>query len=267
MPSLDLQSDQQQQRFRRGICDFSDQSAEGYCYADFDIATAENVVMCGSLGLGSDSYSKSQIGLKMGRRRSSRDKMISIISENLGEVLLGVRKADLSGAVVSSRPILIGLVPSAETKPPSADSVHVLLEQALHADDRALLIDCLFRQDQKLIESRVSTSSQALQLASSLDLLYAGTIDYGTDEDVCASSVTKHVRVQDSAAKTADFDDDEGGGLTLNAQSRAMLVQKLDWSGIASSITGSLGVSGLNGAAPSQAAISLMLKNMFDPAM
>lgn len=27
------------------------------------------------------------------------------------------------------------------------------------------------------------------------------------------SSVTEHVGVQDSAAKTADFDDDEGGGL------------------------------------------------------
>ncbi|XP_019199786.1 PREDICTED: RNA-binding protein 39 [Ipomoea nil] len=114
------------------------------------------------------------------------------------------------------------------------------------------------------------------------------------------SSVTEHVGVQDSAAKTADFDDDEGGGLALNAQSRAMLMQKLDRSGIASSITGSLGVAGLNGAAPSQAAISLpiggapaipapilpaqvvaamvpepvgnpseclLLKNMFDPAM
>lgn len=38
-----------------------------------------------------------------------------------------------------------------QTKPPSADSVHVLLKQALHADDRALLIDCLYRQDEKVI--------------------------------------------------------------------------------------------------------------------
>lgn len=37
-----------------------------------------------------------------------------------------------------------------ETKPPSADSVHVLLKQALHADDRSLLLDCLFRQDEKV---------------------------------------------------------------------------------------------------------------------
>lgn len=40
-------------------------------------------------------------------------------------------------------------------KPPSADSVHVLLKQALHADDRSLLLDCLFRQDEKIIRNSV----------------------------------------------------------------------------------------------------------------
>ncbi|KAJ9559516.1 hypothetical protein OSB04_004676 [Centaurea solstitialis] len=40
-------------------------------------------------------------------------------------------------------------------KPPSADSVHVLLKQALHADDRSLLLDCLFRQDEKVIRNSV----------------------------------------------------------------------------------------------------------------
>jgi len=35
-------------------------------------------------------------------------------------------------------------------QPPSADSVHVLLKQALHADDRALLLDCLYNQDDKV---------------------------------------------------------------------------------------------------------------------
>ncbi|KAK4382333.1 RNA-binding protein 39 [Sesamum angolense] len=86
------------------------------------------------------------------------------------------------------------------------------------------------------------------------------------------SSVTDHVGVQDSGAKTADFDDDDGGGLhkilikrtgitvvgedgsptrclslklrlifdpdALNAQSRAMLMAKLDRSGIASRFCG-----------------------------
>ncbi|KAF9588917.1 hypothetical protein IFM89_017596 [Coptis chinensis] len=40
---------------------------------------------------------------------------------------------------------------SLSTKPPSADSVHVLLKQALLADDRALLLDCLHTQDEKHI--------------------------------------------------------------------------------------------------------------------
>ncbi|KAL9459338.1 hypothetical protein AB3S75_002688 [Citrus x aurantiifolia] len=115
------------------------------------------------------------------------------------------------------------------------------------------------------------------------------------------SSVTDHVGTQDTAAKSADFDDDDGGGLALNAQSRALLMQKLDRTGIATSIAGSLGVApAVNGSAVNQQAISLpvvgqpavpvpavtapvipnmaaefigspseclLLKNMFDPAM
>lgn len=42
------------------------------------------------------------------------------------------------------------LEPSIPAKPPSADSVHVLLKQALHADDRALVLDCLYTQDEKV---------------------------------------------------------------------------------------------------------------------
>ncbi|KAF8400123.1 hypothetical protein HHK36_013419 [Tetracentron sinense] len=45
---------------------------------------------------------------------------------------------------------------SPRTKPPSADSVHVLLKQALHADDRALLFDCLYTQDEKVIVNSTS---------------------------------------------------------------------------------------------------------------
>ncbi|CAN4075696.1 unnamed protein product [Withania somnifera] len=111
------------------------------------------------------------------------------------------------------------------------------------------------------------------------------------------SSVTEHVGVQDAGPKTADFDDDEGGGLALNAQSRAMLMAKLDRSGVASGVAGTLGVPALNGAAqpgmsmpmggatafpnmlPTQLITAsmvpepigspsecLLLKNMFDPA-
>ncbi|XP_071712272.1 uncharacterized protein [Rutidosis leptorrhynchoides] len=54
--------------------------------------------------------------------------------------------------------------------PPSADSVHILLKQALHADDRSLLLDCLFRQDQKVITNSVSllNPSNAFKLLESL---------------------------------------------------------------------------------------------------
>ncbi|KAL9341235.1 hypothetical protein Peur_067454 [Populus x canadensis] len=71
------------------------------------------------------------------------------------------------------------------------------------------------------------------------------------------SSVTEHGGQQDGGVKSADFDDDDGGGLALNAQSRALLMQKLDRTGTATSIAGSLGVPLLNGSAPNQQAISL----------
>ncbi|XP_022978011.1 RNA-binding protein 39-like isoform X3 [Cucurbita maxima] len=113
------------------------------------------------------------------------------------------------------------------------------------------------------------------------------------------SSVTDHIGAQENVAKSNDLDDDEGGGLALNAQSRALLMQKLDRTGIATSIAGSLGAPVLNASAPNQRATSLpqngqaavaapvlpanftppvlqsvgspseclLLKNMFDPSM
>ncbi|KAL6525968.1 hypothetical protein OROHE_015492 [Orobanche hederae] len=101
------------------------------------------------------------------------------------------------------------------------------------------------------------------------------------------SAVTDQAGMQDAGANIADFDDDEGNGLSLNAHSRALLMQKLDRSGTASSITGSavpfLGqtpvplLPGLAAAALSMPALTipsdsvgvpsecLLLKNMFDP--
>ncbi|XP_008440992.2 uncharacterized protein LOC103485239 isoform X3 [Cucumis melo] len=73
------------------------------------------------------------------------------------------------------------------------------------------------------------------------------------------SSVTDHIGAQESVAKSNDLDDDEGGGLALNAQSRALLMQKLDRTGIATSIAGSLGAPVLNGSAPNQRSTSLPL--------
>ncbi|KAI3717165.1 hypothetical protein L1987_68589 [Smallanthus sonchifolius] len=64
------------------------------------------------------------------------------------------------------------------------------------------------------------------------------------------SSVTEHVSAQDTGAKAADFDDDDGGGLSLNAQSRAMLMAKLDRSGITAGLPGTLGAPIVNRSAP-----------------
>ncbi|KAL1340434.1 hypothetical protein HN51_026810 [Arachis hypogaea] len=55
-------------------------------------------------------------------------------------------------------------------KPPSADSVHVLLKQALNADDRTLLLDCLYTQDDKVIRKSIAqlNPSNVLKLLHSL---------------------------------------------------------------------------------------------------
>ncbi|KAG8368067.1 hypothetical protein BUALT_Bualt15G0006800 [Buddleja alternifolia] len=103
------------------------------------------------------------------------------------------------------------------------------------------------------------------------------------------SAITDQAGMQEAGANFADFDDDEGNGLSLNAQSRALLMQKLDRTGTASSISGSsaapvlgqpsfpvlTGLTTAGLAVPSFAAPSidpigaptecLLLKNMFDP--
>ncbi|PKA46992.1 29 kDa ribonucleoprotein A, chloroplastic [Apostasia shenzhenica] len=71
------------------------------------------------------------------------------------------------------------------------------------------------------------------------------------------SAVTDHVGVQESGTNATDFDDDDGGGLSLNARSRALLMQKLDRTGVASSIAETLGVPGLNAISPVQTAVLL----------
>ncbi|KAJ0967868.1 hypothetical protein J5N97_024785 [Dioscorea zingiberensis] len=49
------------------------------------------------------------------------------------------------------------------------------------------------------------------------------------------SAVSDQVGVQEAGTNAGDFDDDEGGGLALNARSRALLMQKLDRSGTGTS--------------------------------
>ncbi|KAK9141646.1 hypothetical protein Syun_011046 [Stephania yunnanensis] len=53
---------------------------------------------------------------------------------------------------------------------PRADSIHVLLKQALHADDTSLLMNCFFTQDEKVIKNSISllTPLDVMKLLRSL---------------------------------------------------------------------------------------------------
>ncbi|KAL8228351.1 hypothetical protein R6Q57_015935 [Mikania cordata] len=102
------------------------------------------------------------------------------------------------------------------------------------------------------------------------------------------SAITDQPGMQEVGVNPGDFDDDDGGGLALNAHSRALLMQKLDRSGTATSGVGSLGIPTANGTGlstgvpaiasmpvppivvPSVESIGvpsecLLLNNMFDP--
>ncbi|KAB1219999.1 RNA-binding protein rsd1 [Morella rubra] len=79
---------------------------------------------------------------------------------------------------------------------------------------------------------RLEDARNALSLNQQLEI--AGRL-------IKVSAVTDQTGLQDIGANTGDFDDDEGGGLSLNARSRALLMQKLDRSGTASSMAGSVG--------------------------
>lgn len=63
----------------------------------------------------------------------------------MGEKLASLNLVDENKSNDKEQESLVSL------KPPSADSVDVLLKQALNADDRALLLDCLYTQDEKVI--------------------------------------------------------------------------------------------------------------------
>ncbi|KAL2495679.1 WD repeat-containing protein 43 [Forsythia ovata] len=78
------------------------------------------------------------------------------VENDLNEPTMGEKLASLNLTENSEIESHENVESSPQTKPPSADSVHILLKQALRADDRALLIDCLFRQDEKVISNSVS---------------------------------------------------------------------------------------------------------------
>ncbi|KAL5230772.1 hypothetical protein ABZP36_029548 [Zizania latifolia] len=85
--------------------------------------------------------------------------------------------------------------------------------------------------------ARLEDAKAAQSLNGQLDI--AGRV-------IKVSAVTDQSGVQVGGAITGDLDDDEGGGLALNASSRAMLMRKLDRSGTATSLTGGIGTPGVN---------------------
>nr|BAJ94512.1 predicted protein [Hordeum vulgare subsp. vulgare] len=84
--------------------------------------------------------------------------------------------------------------------------------------------------------ARLEDAKAAQSLNGQLDI--AGRV-------IKVSAVTDQGGVQ-LGTTTGDLDDDEGGGLALNASSRALLMRKLDRSGTATSLTGGIGAPGLN---------------------
>lgn len=95
---------------------------------------------------------------------------VSLVVDDFNEPTMGERLAILDQPDVDDPKVPEKEMASAVTKPPSADSVHVLLRQALRADDRVLLLDCLHTQDEKVISNSVSllSPSDTLKLLDSL---------------------------------------------------------------------------------------------------
>ncbi len=80
-----------------------------------------------------------------GRRESSDGVLVN--EEEPTEPTMGEKLETLNLIDDAKQPEL-SLV--AAPQPPSADSVQVLLRQALRADDRTLLLDCLYNRDEKV---------------------------------------------------------------------------------------------------------------------
>ncbi|KAM0871407.1 hypothetical protein ACQ4PT_039407 [Festuca glaucescens] len=85
--------------------------------------------------------------------------------------------------------------------------------------------------------ARLEDAKAAQSLNGQLDI--AGRV-------IKVSAVTDQGGMQLGGTTTGDLDDDEGGGLALNASSRALLMRKLDRSGSTTSLTGGIVAPGLN---------------------
>lgn len=82
---------------------------------------------------------------------------------------------------------------SLSVAPPSADSVHILLKQALRADDSVALLTCLYNRDEKVLFSVLSLVKASSPYGSYPLLLYyiseINFIPVTTDESFAPSTL------------------------------------------------------------------------------
>ncbi|XP_052183706.1 uncharacterized protein LOC127795830 isoform X2 [Diospyros lotus] len=115
----------------------SEKANKRHATSDLDLADTEN-----------------KVDIEMGHGEPMQGRKIDV---DLNEPTMGEKLANLTLLDNSE----IKSLEENHAKPPSADSVHVLLKQALHADDRALLLNCLSTQDEKVIANSVSLLNPA----------------------------------------------------------------------------------------------------------
>ncbi|RZC17223.1 putative cyclic nucleotide-gated ion channel 20, chloroplastic [Glycine soja] len=85
-----------------------------------------------------------------------------LLDDDLNEPTMGEKLASLSVLDGNKSRSDIEQESCVLAKPPSADSVHVLLKQALNVDDRTLLLDCLFTQNEKQISNFVQHNNKLI---------------------------------------------------------------------------------------------------------
>uniref|UniRef100_A0A2P2KI64 WD repeat-containing protein 43-like n=1 Tax=Rhizophora mucronata TaxID=61149 RepID=A0A2P2KI64_RHIMU len=89
-----------------------------------------------------------------------------LVEDNVNEPTMGEKLASLNLLEDQKAESHVKQESPSHANPPSADSVDILLKQALHADDHALLLDCLYTQDKKVIVNSISQlrTSDAIKL-------------------------------------------------------------------------------------------------------
>ncbi|KAG4909801.1 hypothetical protein JHK87_055917 [Glycine soja] len=110
-----------------------------------------------------------------------------LLDDDLNEPTMGEKLASLSVLDGNKSRSDIEQESSVLAKPPSADSVHVLLKQALNVDDRTLLLDCLFTQNEKFMMvngTKVYDLGNGLEIAHNLTRVFDTqfTLNYDNDQ-------------------------------------------------------------------------------------